>query len=275
MPGERAVPTLRDLQRAVGRTLLRPEDDTAESYVIGDGLAPWERIAIYRNTLTATLLKALALSYPVVRRLVGPAFFDYMGQDFILKHPPRSAYLTDYGPEFSEFLTGFRPVACLSYLPDVARLEWAVNLALHAGDARPLDIQRLAAVRSGNHERIRFVPHPSVSLINATCPADEIWRSVLAEDDLSLAAINLVATPIWLIVQRLSDGVDVARLDRAEWRLLKDLCAGRTLAELYDHTGALPGLDPSAALARHLAAGCFIDFSLAEAKPPARRSRSR
>ena len=55
---------------------------------------------------------------------------------------------------FPEFLARFPPAASLAYIADVARLEWAVNRALHAPDAAPLDVARLADRAGGRG------PHP-------------------------------------------------------------------------------------------------------------------
>ena len=97
------------------------------------------RLAIYRNTCSGTLIRALGLSYPAVRRVVGGDFFDATAERFIGRQPPVSAYLDGYGADFADFLAGFAPAAGVPYLADLARLEWAVSRALHAPDAEGLD----------------------------------------------------------------------------------------------------------------------------------------
>ena len=92
-------------------------------------------------------------------------------------------------------------------------------------------------------------------------PRDTIWRAVLGEDDSALAAIDLTAGPVWLMVQRLAAGVDVARVDEAAWRFAAALCAGQPLASALD---AASGIDAPALLADHLRCGRFIAFSLAD-----------
>ena len=258
------MPSLRDLQHAVRRSLVQREDSDAAAYIVGDGLAPEQRLSVYRNTFVGALTTALRLSYPAVHRLVGAEFFDGATQVFVHEQPPRCAYLDDYGAEFPEFLTRFPPAASLAYLPDVARLEWAVNRALHAPDAEPLDVARLAEISPAHEDRIRFAPHPSVSLIRADYPVDSIWRAVLEHDDSALAAIDLAAGPVCLMVQRLSSGVDVTRLDQGAWRFAVDLCAGQPLGNVLD---AAVGVDAPALLAEHLTAGRFIEFSLTDTAP--------
>src|ERR1700683_4968067 len=131
------MPALLELQRSLREQLFgdptRADASGGEALLAGDDGAL--RLAIYRNTAFATLVNALRLSFPAVQRLVGADFFEAAAQQFIRASLPTSAYLNDYGADFPGFLSHFAPAAGLVYLGDVARLEWAVNRALHAGDA--------------------------------------------------------------------------------------------------------------------------------------------
>jgi len=254
-----AVPTLLEVQRALRRSLVEHDDGEAAGYILADGLASEGRLNVYRNTFIGALTTALRLAYPAVHRLVGPEFFEGAARIFIEKEPPRGAYLDEYGSGFPEFLAQFRQAASLAYLPDVARLEWAVSRALHAPDVEALDLSRLVAVDPADYGRIAFVPHPSVGLVQSDCPADTIWRTVLAQDDAVMAAIDLGSGPVWLMVQRFATGVEVARFSEQEWRFANRLCAGQPLQKALDDVS---GFDASAALAGHLAAGRFTGFRL-------------
>jgi hypothetical protein len=262
------VPALHELQRAVYCSLVAHDDGDAVAHIRADGVAAAERLSIYRNTLYGALTNALRLSYPAIHRLVGKEFFEVLAHQFIDAQPPRGAYLDEYGAEFPEFLARFPAAASVSYLPDVARLEWAVSRALHALDATPLDVAALREVGQGDHDRVRFMPHPSVSLIRASYPADTIWRAVLEQDDAALGAIDLGDAPVRLLIQRLPTGVDVRRLNEPAWRCTSALCAGQRLRQVVDLASAA---DISTLLAEHLAAGTFIEFgfvqSLAAANP--------
>ena len=126
----------------------------------------------------------------------------------------------------------------------------------------PVDLSRLFAIDPADQGRIVFVPHPSVGLVRADCPADEIWRAVLAGDDAAMAAIDPGSGPVWLLVQRVETGVDVARISEREWRFAAQLCAGQQLQAALDEAA---DIDRSAALAGHLAAARFTGFRLEEA----------
>jgi hypothetical protein len=256
---EAIMPTLLDVQQAVCRSLVGRDDRPIAEHVIADGLAPERRLNVYRNTFIGSLTTALRLIYPAVHRLVGADFFEGAAGIFIEDQPPRSAYLDLYGSEFPDFLAGFEPAAALPYLPDVARLEWTVSRALHAPDEPPLDVALLDCIDPADHGRVCFTPHPSVGLVRAAYPADEIWRGTLAQDDTALAAVDLNAGPVWLLVERLETGVEVTRLDEPAWCFSDALFASRPLQASID---AAPMIDAAAALASHLAAGRIVGFEL-------------
>ena len=262
------MPSLHELQRAVGQSLLGQSGSAAAGFIIGAGLTPDERLSIYRNTMLGTFTNALRLSFPAVHRLVGAEFFDQAAQIFGCEQPPRCADLNAFGSEFPDFLARFEPAATLTYLGDVARLERAVNRALHASDATALDRTQLAGVAPCNHDRICFLPHPSITILRSAHPVDAIWRAVLEQDDAALGAIDPDGGAVFLLIQRLADQVEVLHLPVAAWDFSALLMSGQCLGAVLD---SAPGVDAPALLAQHLAAGRFVGFHLAESSLSASR----
>ncbi|TVQ41071.1 MAG: DUF2063 domain-containing protein [Geminicoccaceae bacterium] len=132
------------------------------------------RFAVYRNNVQYGLSRALAARFPVVERLVGPAFFRAMARVFIAASPPRDPVLLGWGVDFPTFLAGFPPVAALPYLPDVARLELARGRAFHAADATPVAPEILT---SSDPATLRLDLHPSVEAFTSDHAAVSIWTA--------------------------------------------------------------------------------------------------
>ena len=254
------MPSLHDVQHAMRRSLLDDAQGHASAHIVGAGLAPRQRLSVYRNTILGALTNALRLSFPAVHRLVGADFFEGAAQIFAREQPPRCADLNAYGAEFPDFLQRFEPAATLAYLADVARLEWAVNRALHAADAQALDASALAAVAPSDHDRVCFVAHPSISMLRSCFPVDAVWRAVLRQDDAAMAAIDLSSEPVCLIVERIGDEVGVERLEERAWRFATALLSGQPLGAALD---VAPGVDGAALLAEHLLEGRCIAFHIA------------
>lgn len=251
------MPTLREILRDVARSILSPDDGAALAHIANDGVTAADRLNIYRNNVAITLVRALRLAYPVVDKLVGPEFFDGVARAFIGRHPPQTAYLSDYGAEFADFLDLFPRAAELAYLPDVARLEWAVNLSLNALDAPALDMAALTDLAEGDHGRVRFLRHPAVRLLSVHYPVDAIWRAVLADNDEALGALTLNVELRWLLVQRKSEGVAVHHVTRDEAHWTSLLFSGAALAEVAPERDSAPFI---ALLADHLAHGRFAGW---------------
>lgn len=253
------MPTLLELQRAIAQSMLHRQDGGLSAHIIADGLDSGSRLDIYRNTSTSALATALTLSFPAVRYLVGTEFFEGAAHLFAAKAPPRSALLDEYGADFPAFLAQLPQAASLPYLADVARLEWQVNIVLHAADAQPFEITRLAQLDEAELAHWRFAPHPAAKLFRCVFPADAIWHAVLERDDSAMAAIDLADGPVWLLVHRIDCGVDIARLSECQWRFTAALFSARPLHAALQEA---PCADAHAVLAGHLARGCFTDIGL-------------
>ncbi len=284
--------SLRELQRAFGAALLegmRPNEGgpasspaaadaaiAAEAVIAADaaiGALDAEALEIYRQTCRGALTGALATGFPVVRKLVGEAFFERCACAFIADHPPAGACLNDYGDEFPAFLQRYASAADIDYLADVARVERAFNRALHAADEVPLDPAALGSLAPLDAASLRLVPHPSVSVLRLQFPADSIWRAVLDDDEAAMAAIDLGAGAVWLLIDRRPDGVEVRRISDGAARFTQRLIDGATLQEALSDAAGFS--DPSerseppepleTVLADHFASGRFIAWRLTPA----------
>ncbi|MDH6147086.1 MULTISPECIES: HvfC/BufC family peptide modification chaperone [Paraburkholderia] len=252
------TPSLAELQRAMRRSLLEAADEDSAAVVLADGLDPRARLNIYRNTAEGVLVNALQLAFPAVRRLVGADFFEGAVRLFARAAPPRSAWLDEYGELFPAFLAQMSQLSAVPYVVDVARLEWQVNGVLHAPDVMPLDPACLAPLDEDALGSLRLSPHPATQLLHCDAPADAIWRAVLQQDDAALRAIELAAGPVYLLVQRVTEGVDTLRLSVREWHISKALFAGEALDAAL---ACAPEADGFALIGAYLARGCFAQTS--------------
>ena len=257
--------SLLKVQRGMRAALLAGTAAPAPPTVIGGALAAAARVSIYRNNVLGNLTAALRLTFPAVERLVGAAFFAAAAAHFIAATPPASADLYEYGAAFPAFLAPFEPAQGLAYLPDVARLEWAVNQALHAPFAPALPAAALRGVPEQQQAALRFVAHPSLSLLALAHPAQTVWEAVLSEDaDVRasrLAAIDLSAPGDTLAVLHTADGLAVLRLSPAAFGLARALIDGQVLA---DALALVPPEEAAPLLGGFIAHGFFGHYDLPE-----------
>jgi hypothetical protein len=204
------------------------------------------RMAVYHRTALAARSGALAAAYPVVERLVGGAFFGEAARVHACATPSASGDLHDYGAGFADFLAGYGPAAALTYLPDVARLEWAVHESRHAaGDDRP-DFAALGRVAPHELVHVRMRLHPSVRLVASGHPILSIWEANQAGRD---GVPEEVGRAQRVVVRRIDNDVRPIEADAASWLLLGVFSRGGTLGEGVEALGPGHG-EIDAALAR-------------------------
>lgn len=248
---------LADLQDAFRRSLLGDDDPALAAAVLDDGLDPAARLRIYRHHVSATLTAVLASAYPVVRRLVDPRFFAYAADAFIRRHPPAGPCLHEYGADFAEFLAAFPPVAHLPYLPDAARLEWAIQAAWHAEDAGAVGPAALAAVPAEEIPEVRLRLDPSIAYVASPWPVDRIWRA--NQGDAEPDAVELDAGAARLEVRRVEDEVVFRPLEPAAFAFRRALAAGGTLEDAAEAAlGLDEAFDLPAAIAALMAEGVVV-----------------
>jgi hypothetical protein len=170
---------------AVAAALLDPDLPPPQGLKTWRGGPVDRRFAVYRNNVTAGLIDALEQRFPVCLRLVGNEFFRAMAGAYVRNFLPRSPILTEYGEDFSEFVAGFAPACELAYLPDVARLEYAIGRAYHAPDAEPLSFQEIRAISVERFVSATLSLHPSVQLTPSRFPLVSIWRTNMFDTQVS------------------------------------------------------------------------------------------
>jgi len=258
------MPSLHDIQRAFSAAAVFGDTGAVASLgIVAGGLKPEARIDIYRANVLGNYRRALAATFPVIRRLVGAPFFDAACDHYVRGHPSRRGDINRYGGDFAQFLGSYPPARELNYLPDVARLEWALDQANIAGDAGPLDTVAMAGVPAQLHGELRFYLHPSAQLIVSMFPILHIWQANQPEGDAD-ERIDLDEGGDTLLVLRRPPhvgGIALERISGPEHLLLSLLGAGRTLGEAANRCGVMsPNFDLAAALQRHVAGQTIIGF---------------
>jgi hypothetical protein len=261
------MPSLRDSQLAFAGSVFGELDGGISGQLVANGLSPARRIQVYRNNMLASLTDTLGAVYPVIRRLVGEAFFEYAAQDYIRSHPSRSGNLHDFGAHFPEFLEAFPSAAELDYLGDVARLEWAYHSAFHAADHPPLALDALVTVPPNEHGEIRFELHPSARLLASPLPVLRIWE-VNQDNHADDQAVSLDAGGVRLLVIRRGLEVELQPLGEAEHAFLQAIHDGVRFADAHERAASLDGhFDLGATLQQHVTSHTIVGFSVDPSQP--------
>ena len=224
---------LHELQRDFTRSILQDEVMVLDK-IRPNGLTQAQRLAVYRNNTFLGLADALRDGYPVVNRLVGDGFFNGLARAFIIRHPPQSGCLLEYGELFPAFVAEYPPAQGLPYLPDVARLEWLWQVAFHEADANGLDLSALAAVPAERHGELRLRLHPTARLMASDYPVLRIWE-VNQEDFAGDDHVSPQEGDCRLLLFRPDKEVEIHALAEGEHAFLTALSGSSTIIEALEH----------------------------------------
>lgn len=255
-----AAPGALDRRQAeFAAAILDPTRLVPPGLVDPDGEPSASRFAVYRNNVVVGLVEALGAAFPVLRRLVGAAFFDAMARCHAAISPPDSPMMFDYGAGFPDFVAAFPPAAVLPYLADVARLERGWVEAYHAAEARPCDPKALGAIAQAEAGRLRLILHPSLRILRSAFPVVTIWRMNLAGGEPRPIDANCAENAL---VLRPGAEVEVRALPAGTAAFVAALAAGRPVVEgLKAALAEDARFDPAGALAGLLAAGAVTDWT--------------
>jgi hypothetical protein len=249
---------------AFGEALLDPGRPVPYDVSVRPGAEAAHRFGVHRNNVVASLVDALAETYPVVLALVGKDFFRACAREFVRLHPPTSPVLADYGDRWPPFLASFAPAASLPYLPDVARLEWLRQQAMCAADAHVLTAEGLTQGVDGpsSWALSRWPLHPSVGCLRSAHPVVSIWAAHQHADEAdtvrALADVSFTQGESALVV-RCGWNVWVSPLTPGEGVLLDGLQDGQTLPDALARVEtAGHSLDLPFTLSRLLQLGVFV-----------------
>lgn len=236
---------LSDLQRRFAAWLADPQGAPA-------------RVGVYRNTTRANYRNALGATYPVVRELVGAPFFNAAVDAFVAAHPATGGDLNVYGAQLAEFLAAYPHARELPYLPDVARLEWALDEAQRAHEPRGSPQEVLAALAGEDAGTRAFTLDPSCRLVHSAYPVMRIWQVHQAGAE-GEQRVDLAAGGDRLLVRREAGVPVIARLASGDYAWLATLALGHSLAAALEAAlDADATFDLGAALGQHIADGTIM-----------------
>jgi len=230
------------------------------------------RLAAYRRNVIGNWRSALASSYPVLAQLLGAQRFRQLADRYIASHPSRSGDLNDYGGELAAWLEDSSLSSEQPYLPDMARLEWALLVAYGAADAAAFDLAALDEVPSAVQPNLRLHVWVGAALIESPWPLVDIWQAhqlAAEERDSALAAIDVLSpsAPCRAQVVRSEGRVLAMPLTASAAAFLRALQSAHTLAEAI--AAALsedPAFNPGVTLQALIAQRTLTGFSKNEAK---------
>ncbi len=214
-----------------------------------------ERLAVYEGGHRARLVEALANDYPAVRRVLGEGAFGSLVVRYERSFRSASHDLGRVGEHLARFLEDDPLAVELPFLPDLARLEWALAEAFVAVDDEPVTWASLASLGPDAVADRPLRLRAGTSLVRSPWPVSEIWRlRERADGDVDLA---LEGRPEAIVVHRAGLELRTRQVSETEASLIERAAQGVRLADLAGDDAGAPALVE--AFRALVSAGIFVD----------------
>jgi hypothetical protein len=211
---------------------------------------------VHRNNVYSTLPECVLAKYPVVQRIVGREFAIAAARVFVARHPPPCPVLLWYGRQFPDFLAAFEPAQTISYLSDVARLEWAIAEAQCAADATAISGDVLATIPLEVIGQATIALHPSLRFVASEHPIYSIWIANTREE--TAQRLEIKANREVALVVRPRFEVFVLQVDRGFEAFVSALSRNETIDDaILKGSYASPEFAFSDALITLFSSGCI------------------
>lgn len=256
------MPPLHELQHVFSDAVLTGQVEPLIPYVQSGGASVQQRLHVYFNNLHHNFREALRAVYPVVEKLVGEQFFNHAADLYTRAYPSTSGDLHQFGGHFHAFLADFSPAAGLAYLPDTARLEWAIHEVFHAANHAPMPLHRLAEVAEADHAKLGFILHPACRLLASRFPTHLIWHLNQPQAQWG-DTLDIDSGGVLLLIRRRDFEVQLKPLTEGKFAMLQSLSARQTLDAAYESAlRADPDFQLSDFLLEHVMDQTLVDFHI-------------
>lgn len=230
-----------------------PVDERSASRLITPSatLSSLERIEIYRRGYHARLVECLLDDYPVLAHALGEEAFEALCRRYIACHPSNAPSLNYFGRHLAEFCRS-EALPQPGFAADLAKLEWAIVLAIHAPTSAAIGFEDLGQVPSERWPGARFRVNPSLAILHLEYPANAYLQAYRQGKPSEPPA----ARPTSVAVYRTGRSVWRLELEPTLVALVDSLAKGATLEAGLAEVQALLAREPEQEIASKVS-HCF------------------
>lgn len=216
-----------ELQNLFAKALLKQEETNKLA------INEINNFRVYQDSLRASNIKALQETYPCTAKLVGTGFFNTAVYFYAQQYPMSESNFNLYGKDFAGFLQSYAPAQEITYLTELATLEWNYHLAHYAADPIAQNLAKTKELLIRNDGDIILQLQPSCQLLTFMHSILELWETCRLNSNID--RISLDKAPQYVLLYRLDYSIKVERISEAEYIFLKSISAGGSvLAAYYD-----------------------------------------
>lgn len=251
---------LKELQKQFAKEIYNPKSNKIFSEIKADNIGAADRIQVYRNNIFGNFDSVLEMIYPATKKLIGDDYFSNLCSKYHQQYPSQSGNLDEYGKYFSQLIEDLKTEHQLTYLKNLANLEWRYHLVYFAKDVPVFDIEKFQKLSQKDLFKVKFKLHPSCCLIFSKYPIYNIWQFAQKKNGKKLNLKNL--NQQYILVERANWQTNIHNLLEPEFWFLKHLKNKQNLYQIYqDLSKKYPDFDIGTILNKYISNSVLSSFS--------------
>jgi len=220
---------LREIQQAFVEGIIEGKYTVVAGAIVPGGSA-LRNVALYRRLIRTNYTQVLSVTFPVLRRFVGPRHFDLLARGYVKRYPSMSGDLFAYGRHLPALLLELHVPRLLA---ELARLEWTCHEVYQGADSLPLPHAQLDAIASANPSRVTFRLNATVRLLRCLLPVHRVWLALQPDAPTDIVVdLPLPEEETGILITRAKGEIRVAALADLDYRLLEAMAERKTVAEV-------------------------------------------
>lgn len=225
--------TMKQIQHDFAKAIFNPNEIEFMKNICKSTIAPEFRLNIYRNNILQNLYRALEITFPAVWKLVGKECADNLAAIFCReeKNLPITNCLDDWGANFPRFLQSVEPIKHLTYLPDIAKLEWLKHMSYRAPNFKLINRLKWSKELEFS-EKIYLIFNPSVYLFSSPYSLKEIVDLLESSDEKQ--NIHLQSVECYIIISRQYHRVTIHWIPQDMFRFFMSIQNRLSLIHAYE-----------------------------------------
>ena len=221
---------LKTLQGAMAEKILDPTATIPLDWFEAlDGTDLGVRLDVYAEGYLVRVADSLVESFPALANILGASEMAMLTERYIaqLKDPSRN--LNYIGRDLPNYLPRDSHSKSLPFLPDLARLEWAIAACFHEDHSECLDLERCSHWDALRWGRARMTFQPGTCVIRSQWPLLALRETRHQERNSIDLDLDLGGDECVVMISRLQFEVMVEAVDQQEAQAFERLNAGETL----------------------------------------------
>lgn len=197
-------------------------------------------LAIYRNNLYSTATRALMITYPVLKMMLGEDVCRFLAKQLLRSEPMFTGDWGDWGESLSDVIATTQLARSYPFLQDMAQLEWCIHQSERTR-SETFNKQSLNSVGEQDFLQSEITLSQSLRFMESRYPIDHIWHAHQSPntetEQFQITLANAIAEhsgTCHLVVHNSLDGKKCTNISEQEYLWLKDASEFYTIGELLD-----------------------------------------